>query len=163
MNAGEARQRFQATTVARLATVGSSGHGPAPHLVPVTFAIVGADTVVIAVDHKPKRTVELRRLENIDSNPAVCLLVDHYEDDWDALWWARADGVARVLRAGHTIAGCDAGLREQALNALASRYQQYALRPPDGSLIVVNVQLWSGWIAAGGSAPAAGPHPSSGA
>ena len=42
----------------------------------------------------------LRRLDNIAANPAVCLLVDHYEDDWSRLWWVRFDGLARVLEDG---------------------------------------------------------------
>ncbi len=80
-------------------------------------------TLVTAVDHKPKRTTALRRLANIAANPQVSVLVDHYEDDWDRLWWARADGRARVVPAGQ-----DLELRATALDALAGRYRQY-LRP----------------------------------
>ena len=41
------------------------------------------------------RHTGLRRLANLDVNPHATVLVDHYEDDWDALWWVRADGIAR--------------------------------------------------------------------
>ncbi|MET0817185.1 MAG: TIGR03668 family PPOX class F420-dependent oxidoreductase, partial [Solirubrobacteraceae bacterium] len=97
MTAGEARERLAGARVARLATAAADGR---PHVVPCTFAVLGEDTIVSAVDHKPKRTTALRRLANIAANPRVAVLADHYEDDWDALWWARADGVARVLEPG---------------------------------------------------------------
>ena len=71
-----------------------------PHVVPCTFALLGDATIVSAVDHKPKRTTALRRLANIAANPRVALLADHYDDDWEALWWARADGTARVVAPG---------------------------------------------------------------
>src|SRR5690348_1391752 len=92
MTADEARARFAAARVARLATADASGR---PHVVPIVFAVAG-DEIVSAVDAKPKRTTALRRLANVRENPRVALLADHYEDDWSALWWVRADGTARV-------------------------------------------------------------------
>jgi PPOX class probable F420-dependent enzyme len=92
----EARRRFADAAVARLATVRTDG---APHLVPVVFAADG-NRIVMAVDPKPKRSRELLRLRNIAGNPAVSLLVDHYEADWRALWWVRADGLARIVEPG---------------------------------------------------------------
>jgi PPOX class probable F420-dependent enzyme len=68
--------------VARLATADTGGR---PHVVPIVFAVEG-DLVWTAVDHKPKRTRALRRLENVRANPRVSLLADHYEEDWSALW-----------------------------------------------------------------------------
>jgi PPOX class probable F420-dependent enzyme len=136
----DARLRFITATVARLATVGSTGH---PHLVPITFALLDDATLVTAVDHKPKRTTALRRLDNIAANPQVAVLVDHYDDDWEQLWWARADGLARVLRPGQ-----EPAVRESALRALAKRYRQYVERPPQGALIVIDVERFSGWSAA---------------
>jgi PPOX class probable F420-dependent enzyme len=127
--------RFASATVARLATVGATG---APHLVPITFALLDERTLVTAVDHKPKRTTALQRLANIEANPQVSVLVDHYEDDWERLWWVRADGRARVEKAA------PAGAAE----ALAERYIQYRERPPHGPFIVVHVQRFSSWSAA---------------
>lgn len=124
--------------MARLATVGSTG---IPHLVPITFALLDERTLVSAVDHKPKRTRALRRLANIEANPRVSVLVDHYEDDWSKLWWARADGVARV-EGGRT--SKSAALVE----ALSARYPQYRERPPQGPFIVVEVERFSCWRAA---------------
>lgn len=134
----EARRRFAQERVARLATADATGQ---PHLVPVVFALAG-ETLYSAVDRKPKRTTALRRLANVAVNPRVALLVDRYDDDWSALWWARADGRARVLEAGEAEA-------RAALVALTQRYPQYAQTPPDGPVIAVDVERWLGWAAAG--------------
>ena len=50
-----------------------------------------------AVDAKPKTTTRLRRLSNIRGNHRVAVLADHYDEDWSALWWVRADGDAAIL------------------------------------------------------------------
>jgi PPOX class probable F420-dependent enzyme len=135
--AGEARKRFAGAAVARLATVGPAGQ---PHLVPVTFVVDG-DHIYTAVDAKPKTTVNLRRLRNIAGNPQVAVLADHYEQDWDRLWWVRADGVAAVLGQPADMAG--------PLRLLAARYPRYRASPPAGPVISVQVARWSGWAAAG--------------
>ena len=93
MTPHQARRRFAAARVARLATADAAGR---PHIVPVTFAVDG-DVVYTAVDAKPKRGTALKRLANVAANPAVALLVDHYADDWNQLWWVRADGTGRVV------------------------------------------------------------------
>ena len=137
MTPEEARGLFAQARVARLATVGASGR---PHLVPIVFALDG-DVVYSAVDAKPKRTTALRRLENVRRNPRVALLADHYDDaDWDALWWVRADGGARVLDAQEPEA-------RRALELLAGRYAQYRAAPPRGPVLAVAVERWSGWRA----------------
>jgi PPOX class probable F420-dependent enzyme len=127
------RQRFAAAPVARLATAGATG---VPHLVPVVFAVDG-DTIYTAVDGKPKSTTRLRRLANIAANPAVCLLADHYEDDWSRLWWVRADGSAQIHSDG---ASADRG-RE----LLIAKYPQYQWVSLEGPVIVVTVDRWSDW------------------
>jgi PPOX class probable F420-dependent enzyme len=129
----EARERFAAEHVVRLATADGEGR---PHIVPMVFALVG-DTVYSAVDHKPKRTTALRRLANVRANPAVALLADRYDDDWSRLWWVRAEGVGRVLDPGHP----------PAIEALTARYEPYEERPPQGPVLAVDVQRWSGWAA----------------
>ena len=132
LSPGDARQRLAAARVARLATVSGAGQ---PHLVPVTFAVDG-DTVYTAVDHKPKTTTHLRRLANIAANPRVCLLADHYADDWTQLWWSRADGHATVLTGPGTAAP---------VALLAARYPQYQSTPPGGPVIAITVTTWTGW------------------
>jgi PPOX class probable F420-dependent enzyme len=136
VDATEARELLASARVARLATCDAEGR---PHLVPITFA-VEEDTILTAVDHKPKRTVRLRRLANIEANPRVAVLVDHYEEDWSKLWWARADGLARMLAAG-------TAQHSNAVAQLAARYPQYAERRPDGPAIEISVSRWSGWRA----------------
>ncbi|MFI6427117.1 TIGR03668 family PPOX class F420-dependent oxidoreductase [Promicromonospora sp. NPDC050880] len=135
------RTRFGAARHAYLATAGDDG---VPHLVPVTFALIsepGADgprdAVVIAVDHKPKTTRDLRRLRNVAENPYTSLLADRYDDDWAQLWWVRADGLAAVEHDGEA--------RAAALDALAARYPQYREHRPDGPVLRVRVTRWSGW------------------
>ena len=142
--AAQARERFLAARVARLATADTSG---VPHLVPVTFVCIAdrdQDVLAFAVDHKPKSTTRLRRLANIAANPSVCFLVDEYDDDWTRLWWVRADGWARVL---------DGAMRERALAALRDRYDQYRERVPAGPVVGARVTRWSGWRAATGISP----------
>ena len=134
MSPEDARRRFAAARVARLATIGEDG---APHLVPIVFAADG-DTVFSAVDAKPKRTRALRRLENVRRDPRVTLLADHYDEDWSALWWVRADGRARVVEAGDAAGG---------LARLAERYAPYREQPPAGPVLVITVDRWTGWSA----------------
>jgi PPOX class probable F420-dependent enzyme len=128
----EARERFAAARVARLATADAGGR---PHLVPVVFA-VDDDRIYSAVDAKPKRTTALRRLRNVAENPLVTLLVDHYDDaDWSALWWVRAEGRGRVL-------GMDEPEARHATDLLRARYPQQRVV---GAVLAVDVERWSGW------------------
>src|SRR5215831_14772753 len=122
-----ARDRFADARVAVLATTGPDG---APHLVPVTFVVVG-DTVWSAVDAKPKRSTALRRLANIRARPAVGLLVQHWDEDWSGLWWVRADGLATV-RDDPTAVAATADL-------LRRKYGQYAQVAITGPVIEINV------------------------
>ena len=91
-----------------------------PHLQPVVFQVVG-DSVYIAIDEKPKTTLRLRRLTNIESNPKFALLVDHYDDDWDRLWWILLRGPADVLWPSEW----DAAEVDEAIKALRAKYPQY--------------------------------------
>ncbi|MFE0512584.1 TIGR03668 family PPOX class F420-dependent oxidoreductase [Streptomyces sp. NPDC058964] len=143
MTADEARRRFAAARVARLATIDAAGR---PHLVPVVFATHGPDGIVTAVDHKPKTTTRLKRLRNIAAHPAVCLLADAYDEDWDRLWWVRADGLARVLPPG-TADPAARDVRAAALALLGDKYPQYRRHPPAGPVITVTVGHWTGWRA----------------
>jgi PPOX class probable F420-dependent enzyme len=133
MSPEEARERFASARCVRLATADAAGK---PHIVPLVFALDG-DTIYSAVDPKPKRTTDLKRLRNVAANPQVSLLADHYvDDDWDVLWWARADGTGRVLEQS-----------ERARELLRERYAQYADAPPEGPVLEVTVERWSGWAA----------------
>ena len=132
----DARSRFADSPVARLATVRPDG---APHLVPVVFALVD-EVITTVVDQKPKRSTSLQRLANLRAEPRCCLLVDHYDDDWNQLWWVRADGRAEVVE--------DPAADDPGLAALVGRYRAYRDRPPPGALIRIEVIRWTGWAAA---------------
>jgi PPOX class probable F420-dependent enzyme len=136
LSEAEARLRLSAARVARLATAGADGQ---PHLVPVTFAVDG-DLIYTAVDHKPKTTVNLRRLRNIRENPRVALLADHYSEDWDALWWVRVDGSATIVEDGQAVA--------HPIDVLVRRYEHYRRTRPTGPVIIIRAERWTGWAAA---------------
>jgi PPOX class probable F420-dependent enzyme len=135
MNEEEARARFAAARVARLATVRPDG---APHLVPVVFVLEG-DTVWLVVDEKPKRHRRLQRLVNIREEPRVSLLVDEYDEDWSHLWWVRADGRARIIDEGPEF--------ERAAGLLLRMYPQERPQPPMGAALEVEVERWRRWPA----------------
>jgi PPOX class probable F420-dependent enzyme len=134
LEAAEARRRFAAAQVLRLATADAEGR---PHVVPCTFVVDGDGRVVIGIDSKPKASHDLRRLRNIAANPRVSMVVDFYADDWTRLWWARADGLATVEQSGASYAGH--------WELLRAKYPQYAGQVLDGPVIVVAVGSWSGW------------------
>ena len=130
------RSRLEEARVGRLATADAKGR---PHVVPITFA-VDADALYFAVDAKPKRSTDLKRLRNIAANPAGSVLVDHYEDDWERLWWVRVDGTARVV--------ADPAQADSALALLAAKYEQYRGTPPPGPVVRVDIGRISGWSSA---------------
>jgi PPOX class probable F420-dependent enzyme len=133
MEQAEARRRLAGSKVAHLATLSAEGR---PHVVPIVFALE-ADTLYFAVDSKPKKTTRLARLKNIAANPAVSVLVDHYEDDWAKLWWVRADGAARVVT--------DDTEAQRALDLLAKRYAQHAAERPAGPVVAIHIDRVTGW------------------
>jgi len=125
--------------VARLATLRADG---TPRLVPITFVLLD-DLVCSAVDEvKPKRSTRLARLDDVRRDPRAAVIVDHYAEDWAALWWVRIDGSAAVHEAGE--------LAGRARAALAAKYPPYAGAPPKGPVLVLTPHRWAGWR---GSAP----------
>ncbi|MCV7258674.1 TIGR03668 family PPOX class F420-dependent oxidoreductase [Mycobacterium shimoidei] len=140
------KANFARASVARLATVAPDGM---PHLVPVVFAVrlsgdlSREDFIYTAVDAKPKTTRRLRRLANIDNEPRVSVLVDHYADDWTQLWWVRADGIAEIHHPG----GQDDEALQAGYDRLRAKYPQYQSVRLDGPVIAVAVRRWSSWHA----------------
>ena len=137
MDRHEALRRLGEERVGRLATVDTGG---LPHLVPLVFALDGT-TIYWAVDEKPKRSRDLKRLANIRANPNVQLLVDHYDEDWNALWWVRAAGPCRVLTDDSDVG--------RALERLAAKYEQHRARPPKGPFLAIDAIHLTWWEGSG--------------
>ncbi len=114
--------------VGRLATADREGR---PLVVPVCFVFDGV-RICSAIDAKPKRTRELRRLRNIDENPHVSLVVDHYDEQWEALRWVIVEGRATLLR---TVADVEA-----AVELLRAKYPQYRAMQLDGTASVIAIE-----------------------
>jgi PPOX class probable F420-dependent enzyme len=133
----KSRSLLEAARVARLATHNERG---GIDLVPFTFALVDDDTIVTAVDHKPKRTMRLQRLENIRLNPSVTVLVDQYDDDWSALWWVRARGDAHIVD----------DPAPDLIAPLVAKFEQYRDQQPAGAAVVIRITDLVGWAAAEG-------------
>lgn len=137
-------RRLSEARVGRLATVTPEGR---PHVVPCCFVLASAGpgsghgddlaSVYSAIDAKPKTSQALRRLANLRANPAASLLVDHYDDDWTALWWIRVDGHGRVLDCGDE--------HHRAIERLRMKYWQYRSDPPPGPVIALDVTTHRAW------------------
>ena len=97
--------------------------------------MLDGDKLYTAVDGKPKRTRRLQRLRNIEADPRVEVVIDHYDDDWAALWWVRLRGTARIVD------------DPRAMELLAAKYAQYAEHPPAGPVIAVAIEERSEWTA----------------
>ncbi len=136
MDDADLRRRVAAARVARLATIEEDGSA---HLVPICF-VLDEVTIYSAVDGKPKRSRDLRRLRNVRQRPVATVLVDHYEEDWTRLWWARIRGPARVLEAG-------TAEEERAIDLLVAKYPQYRDARPAGPVLAVTLDECRGWEA----------------
>lgn len=135
MNRADCLGLIETAEIGHLATIRPDG---APHLVPITFAVVRG-RLAHMVDHKPKTTSRLQRLANVSANPMVSFMVDHYEGEWDRLWWVRVDGAARVVTDGSDW--------DESRAALVSKYLQYRTTPPTGPAMLIEMETVSGWAA----------------
>lgn len=133
-SSAEPPERFRAAPVARLATVRPDGR---PHQIPVVFACRGS-LIYLPIDHKPKQGRSLQRLTNIAHQPKVSLLVDHYDQDWSALWWVRVDGDAEISEDDAVVAAGHDLLREK-----YAQYQTVGLEPLMITVRSTRVVSWS--------------------
>lgn len=122
--------------VGRLATADRAGR---PLVVPVCYAFDG-ERLYSAVDAKPKRTRRLRRLANIAENPRVCLVVDHYDEDWSRLRYVIVEGAGEILDRGDEFS--------RAVDLLTGKYPQYramGLDRESGAVVKVTPQRLIAW------------------
>lgn len=143
----ESQARFLANArVGRLATADAAGR---PHVIPVCFACARddarGDAIYIVLDQKPKTTqlTRLRRVRNILANPQAALVVDHYDEDWQALRYILVSCRAELL----------AGDEEQAAQAIAllrDKYEQYRTMELDGNPVIkLTPQRYTAWSFSG--------------
>ncbi len=112
-----------------------------PLVVPICFAC-SQSRIYSVIDEKPKRLPpsRLRRVKNIGANPQVCLLVDHYEEDWRRLSYIIVEGTAELLTAGQE--------HSAALELLRKKYPQYrTMDLTDKPLIKIAPQRLIAWKA----------------
>jgi PPOX class probable F420-dependent enzyme len=133
MDRADALERLAAARVGRFASITPEG---LPHVVAVTFVVIGLN-VVHMIDEKPKTTPRLQRLINVQNNPTASLLVDHYDEDWAALWWVRVDGEVTVEK--------DTGNWWEAHTRLKGKYRQYRNHPPSGPAIFLSIDRLRYW------------------
>jgi PPOX class probable F420-dependent enzyme len=110
------RRYLEAARVGRLATADADGR---PTAVPVCFALDG-EKFVTAVDEKPQAgdPRSLRRVRDVEANPRVALLVDHYVENWEHLGWVQVRGTVTVCEPGASSHG-------RAVDVLREKYDQY--------------------------------------
>jgi PPOX class probable F420-dependent enzyme len=113
----------QRQRVAHLATTGADGQ---PHVVPVTFVLLGG-ALYFVIDQKPKRTTRLKRLRNIEENSSVAIVIDRYDDDWSKLAWIMVQGAASIVGSQDE--------QTQAVAALAEKYSPYRGNVPSGPVV----------------------------
>jgi PPOX class probable F420-dependent enzyme len=137
--------------VARLATASAAGE---PHVVPVCFAFDGI-RLFTAIDGKPKRVPRgnLRRVRNLQENPRICLVVDHYEEDWTRLRFVLITGHGDLVEAGPEW--------EHGWGLLREKYPQYQAMQALGSGPIIRIlpERVAVWHASPTGTPGPGPSP----
>ena len=131
------RTYLETARVGRLATADGDGR---PHAVPVCFALC-EERIVSPIDEKPKDNApsSVQRIRNIEGNPYVALVVDHYSEEWSQLGWLLLRGQASGLDPGHDD-------HPTAVATLRGKYEQYADHALEDRPIVQiapgSVQTW---------------------
>ena len=113
----------------------------APWSCPIVFA--PSDGVLYSpVDGKPKSGGALARLNHIAREGEATLLLERYENDWQALWWIRLSLDAKVI--------APAEHEHPAVDALRRKYQQYETTPVLGDppvLVRLTIRSIAAWAA----------------
>jgi PPOX class probable F420-dependent enzyme len=134
MFSAEELRFIESQRLAHLATADASGR---PHVIPVCFAYLDGG-IYIAIDEKPKRSLRLKRLRNIEENPRVALVLDRYDEEWARLAWLLVQGTAAVFDSGPE--------HKRALAALREKYPQYRTMALEARPVIsVTVGRISSW------------------
>ena len=123
----------------RVGHLATADRGAVPHVVPVCFAIEG-DALYITVDEKPKQSggTTLKRLRNIAENPAVTVIVDRYDENWEKLGWVMLRGCAEILTQGSE--------HDDAQALLRSRYPQLqSMQIAHHPVIAIRIERTISW------------------
>jgi PPOX class probable F420-dependent enzyme len=108
-------------------------------VVPVVFALDGRRIVIPVDTIKQKRTTDLQRSKNLRADPRCALIVEHYSEDWDDLWWVRVHA---------TGSECPDGELDAARGLLAARHPRYRTEGSIASALILDPNAMSGWAAA---------------
>lgn len=106
---------LEAARIGRMATVDNDGM---PHIVPICFVYISG-LIYTPIDKKPKTTSvnNLKRIQNISSNPNVSFIIDKYYEDWDRLYFLKISATSVLIESGDEY--------ENALMSLCEKYPQY--------------------------------------
>jgi len=127
------RERVARASHGVLATVHASR---GVDLVPVVFAMASGKILIPVDTVKPKRSTVLQRVTNLEADPRCALLVEHYSDDWDELWWVRVHGRAEA-----------SGVTDSALESLCERHPRYRAVGAVVAVVTLTPESMTGWAA----------------
>jgi PPOX class probable F420-dependent enzyme len=108
-------------------------------VVPVVFALHGRRIVIPVDTIKQKRSTDLQRSKNLRVDPRCALIVEHYSEDWDHLWWVRVHAMGSE---------CPDGELEAARGLLAAKHPRYRTEGSIASALILDLKAVSGWAAA---------------
>ena len=134
---GWARELLSESRLGHLATSTKRGK---PHVVPICYVLDGP-LLYTPIDEKTKqrKPSQLRRVLNIAENPNVCLVVDHYEEDWSELKYVIVRGSAELVHEGQN--------HGRAITLLREKYDQYRQMKLEDRPVIkikpISVVAWS--------------------
>ena len=134
--AADVSEFIASARLGRLATADGAGQ---PLVVPFCYAWDG-EALVSAIDAKPKRAGDLKRVRNIRENPKVSVVIDRYDDDWTQLRYVIIQGRAELLTEG--------GDFSHGVDLLLAKYPQYqdmGLNRDSGLMIKVKPDRVTQW------------------
>ncbi len=128
-----------------LATIDAKGR---PRTVPVCFVVDPDDSggiqLLIPLDDKPKSIDDkhgLARVRDVQRQPYVSLLVEHWSEDWSKLGWLRLHGPATLLEPDEV-----AMAYPEVAERLRAKYRQYVTHALESSpMIFINIERTVSW------------------